>query len=79
MHQAYGPLEEKALALVAFEVLKIVKACHELGILHGDVKPANFCLKDKIRNPFYNRSASYLKAIDFGCSQLLTGVSGRRY
>ena len=34
--QAYGPLEEKALALVAFEVLKIVRACHDLGILHGE-------------------------------------------
>ena len=35
--QAYGPLEEKALALVAFEVLKIVKACHDSGILHGEI------------------------------------------
>lgn len=42
--QTYGPLDEASLALVAFEVLKIVKACHDMGILHGDVKPANFCL-----------------------------------
>lgn len=33
--QKCGPLDEKSLALVAFEVLKIVKCCHDLGILHG--------------------------------------------
>ncbi|GAX80703.1 hypothetical protein CEUSTIGMA_g8138.t1 [Chlamydomonas eustigma] len=71
--EANGPLDERALALVAFEVLKIVKACHELGIIHGDVKPANFCLKDKVPNPFSRTSTSYLKAIDFGCSQIMGG------
>ena len=64
----------------------IIRQFHDRSMLHlcfpltlpsslGDVKPANFCLKDKMRNPFFNRTTSYLKAIDFGCSQLLTGES----
>jgi calcium/calmodulin-dependent protein kinase I len=71
--QTYGPLDEPSLALVAFEVLKIVKSCHDMGILHGDVKPANFCLKDVKRNLFQNKQSSNLRAIDFGCSQFLGG------
>lgn len=67
-----GPLDERALALVTFEVLKIVKCCHDMGILHGDVKPANFCLKDVQRNFFMFKGApTNLRAIDFGCSQFL--------
>lgn len=34
-----GPFNERGLALVAQEVLKVIKACHEQGVLHGDVKP----------------------------------------
>ena len=53
-------------------MLKIVKSCHDLGILHGDVKPANFCLRDINRNFFHiNSPGSNLRAIDFGCSQFL--------
>ncbi|KXZ53752.1 hypothetical protein GPECTOR_6g669 [Gonium pectorale] len=71
----YGPLSERCLALVAQEVLHIVRSCHRLGILHGDVKPANFCLKDEHRHPYASSPAAlqrtpWLKAIDFGCSQL---------
>lgn len=80
----HGSLDERALAQVALEVLKIVKACHDAGLLHGDVKPANFCLKHQTRNPLVSpqtdfsdyhtsKSMSWLKAIDFGCSQLLPG------
>jgi len=74
--EATGPMEEKSLAFVAFEVLKIVRACHDMGILHGDVKPANFCIKHSRRNPIVSKEMSttsvpWLKAIDFGCSQNL--------
>ena len=31
---------ESSLAMVALEVLKVVNHCHEIGLLHGDVKPA---------------------------------------
>lgn len=73
-----GPLDERRLAMVASEVLKIISACHGLGILHGDVKPANFCLKHAKRNPFYSddpavAAVPWLKALDFGCSQHLVG------
>ncbi|KAG2429906.1 hypothetical protein HXX76_010686 [Chlamydomonas incerta] len=71
----YGPLTERCLALVALEVLQIVRSCHRLGIVHGDVKPANFCIKDEHRHPYAASPAAlqrspWLKAIDFGCSQL---------
>jgi serine/threonine protein kinase len=81
---AHGPLPEKALAAVAAEVLKVVRACHVAGLLHGDVKPANFCLKHATLNPLADpngdysdyltaSSVSWLKAVDFGCSQILPG------
>ncbi|GLC34279.1 hypothetical protein PLESTB_001602500 [Pleodorina starrii] len=71
----YGPLTERCLALVALEILQIVQSCHRLGIVHGDVKPANFCIKDEHRHPYAASSSAlqrtpWLKAIDFGCSQL---------
>ncbi|GFR51428.1 hypothetical protein Agub_g13717 [Astrephomene gubernaculifera] len=72
---AYGPLTERCLALVALEVLQVVRSCHRQGIVHGDVKPANFCIKDAHRHPYAASLVSlqrtpWLKAIDFGCSQL---------
>lgn len=44
------------------------------SIVHGDVKPANFMLKQRFRDPLraLERGApqgSWLKAVDFGCSQ----------
>eukprot|EP00798_Chlamydomonas_sp_ICE-L_P025630 gene25630-11287_t len=71
--EANGCLDEKMLALVAKEILVIVKACHEIGILHGDVKPANFCVKDPLSNPLLGGTSAtpWLKALDFGCSQNL--------
>ena len=33
---AQGPLDEARLAVVALEVLKTVKGCHDLGVLHGE-------------------------------------------
>lgn len=74
--QDHGPLSERAVALIGYEVLKVVKACHDHGILHGDVKPANFVLKHRTRNPLYSADinllfAPWMRAIDFGCSQFL--------
>eukprot|EP00798_Chlamydomonas_sp_ICE-L_P010669 gene10669-12356_t len=68
------------LSLVAREVLIVVKSCHDAGILHGDVKPANFCLKSDHINPLENKdtllveSEPWLKALDFGCSQHMNGI-----
>lgn len=74
--QGSSSISERHLALIAYEVLKIIKACHDVGLLHGDIKPANFCLKHKTRNPLFSNDSSvnrlpWLKAIDFGCSQHL--------
>ena len=41
-----GPLSERAAAAVAHEVLKVVATCHAAGVMHGDVKPANFMLRE---------------------------------
>ncbi len=56
------------VSVLASLVAVLTRCCANVG----DVKPANFCLKDKTKNPFLNRTTSYLKAIDFGCSQFLT-------
>jgi len=71
-----GALPERAVALIGYEVLKVVAACHRNNVLHGDVKPANFVLKDKVQNPLYSSDINHLFtpwliAIDFGCSQYL--------
>lgn len=56
---------------------QVVEKCHELGILHGDLKPANFVLADRTRNPLFSNDINllfgepWLLAIDFGCSQYL--------
>ena len=49
-----GPLSERAAAAVAHECLKVVATCHAAGVMHGDVKPANFML----REAFSSSSAS---------------------
>lgn len=65
------------MALIAYEVLQVVEKCHELGILHGDVKPANFVLANRTKNPLFSKDINllfgkpWLLAIDFGCSQYL--------
>ena len=75
--QENGPLSERHAALVMYECLKVVSTCHALGIVHGDVKPANFLLRQRMRDPlrFVERGqmSNWMKAIDFGCSQVLRG------
>lgn len=47
--QDHGPLAEADVARVMYEALQTVAACHEHSFYHGDVKPANFMLKDEPR------------------------------
>eukprot|EP00210_Caulerpa_lentillifera_P006849 g6547.t1 len=73
-----GPIPEQVAAYVAFEILMILKRCHENGIVHGDVKTANFILRSNECNPFLTHDVTgltpgWLKAIDFGCSRYLFG------
>ncbi len=57
--------------------LQVISTCHQMRVVHGDVKPANFLL----RQPLVSNSpcalsdmaqeGTFLRAIDFGCSQFL--------
>lgn len=69
-----GPFSELQVILVAYEILKVIRACHYRNIVHGDVKTANFVLKSPSCNPLKQDNISllksgWLKAVDFGCSQ----------
>lgn len=60
------------------EVLGTLAACHENGLYHGDVKPANFMLSQLLdpSRPLEDlerlQPGTWLKAIDFGCAQPVT-------
>ncbi|KAK9205991.1 hypothetical protein WN943_016262 [Citrus x changshan-huyou] len=56
-----GHYTERAAAVVGKTILRIVKVCHENGVMHRDLKPENFLFADGSEN-------SQLKAIDFGLS-----------
>jgi calcium-dependent protein kinase len=64
-----GTMAEPALRAVAQQVLKMLSACHSLGIVYGDVKPANFCVFDRFPS---------IKAVDFGCSRYVV-EEGQRF
>ncbi|KAI8463640.1 MAG: kinase-like domain-containing protein [Monoraphidium minutum] len=70
-----GNLPERAVALIAYEALKMVEVCHDAQILHGDIKPANFMLRTRKDNPLGSpndprmTSIAWLAGIDFGCAQ----------
>lgn len=74
----HGPLNERQTALILYECVRVVHACHEAGFVHSDLKPANFLLKQRMHNPLPLIEAGnvrdFLKAIDFGCSQEDNGI-----
>lgn len=75
--RTHGRLTERQAALVIFEILKVIVACHSSSMVHGDVKPANFLIKSKVtsRNSLERQSSKgfWIKAVDFGCSQSVSG------
>lgn len=78
----HGPFSEQITAAVAHEILKVIRKCHEHNIVHGDIKTSNFMLQSETHNPFVEKDMTvlecgWLKAIDFGCSQILKDSSGR--
>ncbi len=36
--QQQGALPERGVAMLVYEVLRVVRCCHAAGILHGDIK-----------------------------------------
>ncbi|KMZ67218.1 Calcium-dependent protein kinase [Zostera marina] len=56
-----GHYSEKAAARIFKVVVKMVQACHSLGVMHRDLKPENFLFLSKDDD-------SVLKATDFGLS-----------
>lgn len=49
--QEHGAMTEAHVAMIAWEVLKVVKCCHDHSVVHGDIKPANFVLRHPENNP----------------------------
>ena len=48
LQQDYGALTERQTALIMYEALQTIAACHQARIYHGDVKPANFMLANPL-------------------------------
>jgi len=69
-----GPLSESQAAMVTYQVLLVIRELHEAHIVHGDVKPANFVIANKLSHQLFKKGMGFLprgwlKAVDFGCSQ----------
>lgn len=53
--------------------------CHDAHTMHGDIKPANFLLKSALKKGSATAveeaagSGTWIKSIDYGCSQVVTG------
>jgi len=58
----HAPLNESHAALLVRQIVYAVQACHEANIVHLDIKPENFVLKDRARNA----TEAQLVLIDFG-------------
>jgi len=73
-----GHYSERAAASLCRTIVKVVQACHSLGVMHRDLKPENFLLADKSEN-------AAVKATDFGLSvffkpsQVFTDIVGSAY
>ena len=52
LSESIGPLDEASLSLAALEMTRVIADCHQLGIVHGDIKPGNFCLADPAQRLF---------------------------
>jgi len=55
------------------EMVKALRAVHEMGVLHRDVKPSNFVLGGRHKDP---SNANRLFIIDFGLSRKYLSVDG---
>ena len=67
-----GALPEAEAACVLRVVLQLVNYCRERGIIHHDLKPENFMLKDSKRGVVRDN----IRAIDFGAATFADSLSG---
>ena len=57
--------------------LQAIAVCHDANTVHGDIKPANFLLKNALKKGSSTAveeaagNGAWVKAIDFGCSQVV--------
>ena len=59
------------------QYLQAIAVCHDANTVHGDIKPANFLLKNALKKGSSTAveeaagNGAWVKAIDFGCSQVV--------
>ena len=56
--------------------MQAIAVCHDANTVHGDIKPANFLLKNPLKKGCSMEQAAgkgpWVKSIDFGCSQIVS-------
>jgi serine/threonine protein kinase len=60
------PLPPKRVAHIALQMCSALKAAHEKGIVHRDIKPDNIFLTERVGQSDY-----FVKVLDFGIAKLL--------
>jgi serine/threonine protein kinase len=58
---------------IFFDVLKALRNCFDLGIIHGDLKPANICMKRLLENSSKLENLK-ISLIDFGLSNRFSNL-----
>jgi len=71
--QPHGAFSMTTVCRLGCEMIKALRAVHEMGVLHRDVKPSNFVLGGKYKDP---SNANRLYIIDFGLSRKYLSVDG---
>ncbi|TPX39997.1 hypothetical protein SeMB42_g01618 [Synchytrium endobioticum] len=69
-----GQFSISATSLLCRQMLRAVQALHEIGFLHRDIKPGNFCLGPTETEP---TESSKCYMIDFGLSRRFMNSTGR--
>jgi len=71
--QPRGAFSMTTVCRLGCEMVKALHAVHDLGVLHRDVKPSNFVLGGKYKDP---SNVNKLYIIDFGLSRKYLSVDG---